>query len=87
MPYIKPDERMPLDPMIEKLANALPDENFAGQFNYVVSKLASHLLRQKMNYARANEIIGALESAKLELYRRVVAPYEDTKIEQNGDVF
>ena len=28
-----------------------------------------------------------LECAKLELYRRVAAPYEDEKIDQNGDVY
>jgi len=34
-----------------------------------------------------NAIIGALECAKLELYRRVAAPYEDDKIAENGDVY
>ena len=34
-----------------------------------------------------NAIIGALECAKLELYRRVAAPYEDDKIIENGDVY
>lgn len=32
-------------------------------------------------------ILGVLECVKLELYRRVAAPYEDRKIEENGDVF
>lgn len=32
-------------------------------------------------------MVGALESAKLELYRRKVSPYEDQKIEANGDVW
>ena len=31
--------------------------------------------------------IGALEAAKLEFYRRVVAPYEDQKMLDNGDVY
>jgi hypothetical protein len=87
MPYIEPSQRMPLDPLIEKLAITLPETDFAGQLNYVVSKLAAHLLHDKLNYARVNEIIGALECAKLELYRRVAAPYEDTKVDQNGDVY
>jgi hypothetical protein len=30
--------------------------------------------------------MGVLESAKLELYRRKIAPYEDDKIAENGDV-
>lgn len=32
------------------------------------------------------EIMGALLCTILELYRRVVAPYEDKKIQENGDV-
>lgn len=30
---------------------------------------------------------GAIEAAKLEFYRRVVAPYEDQKLLDNGDVY
>jgi hypothetical protein len=33
-----------------------------------------------------NDAIGALEGAKLELYRRYVSAYEDDKIKENGDV-
>jgi hypothetical protein len=40
-----------------------------------------------LSYADYNSIIGVLECAKLEIYRRTAAPYEDEKIEQNGDVF
>ena len=87
MPYIEPSQRMPLDPLIEKLANALPETEFAGQLNYIISKIAAHLLHEKLSYARVNEIIGAVECAKQELYRRVAGPYEDTKIDQNGDVY
>jgi hypothetical protein len=39
------------------------------------------------NYKHINEIIGVLECAKQEFYRRVAAPYEDTKIQENGDVY
>jgi len=31
--------------------------------------------------------MGALEGAKLELYRRKVAIYEEEKIKENGDVY
>ena len=33
------------------------------------------------------EILGALRAAELEFYRRVVAPYEDKKLAENGDVY
>lgn len=40
------------------------------------------------NHADAVEhIIAAFECAKLEFYRRMAAPYEDTKIVQNGDCY
>ena len=38
------------------------------------------------NYAACNTVIGALECAKLELYRRIIGPYEDKAIEKNGDI-
>jgi hypothetical protein len=46
-----------------------------------------HILCGCVNYARLAEILAALESAKLEFYRRVVAPYEDKKCAENGDVY
>jgi hypothetical protein len=39
------------------------------------------------NYDNFNEVIGVLECMKLELYRRMIAPYEDTKCKENGDVY
>lgn len=39
------------------------------------------------SYQTYNDMLGALECAKLELYRRKISPYEDTKIELNGDVY
>jgi hypothetical protein len=34
-----------------------------------------------------NDVVGALDGAKAEFQRRVVAPYEDKKIRENGDVY
>lgn len=59
-----------------------------GDFNYVISCLINNYINTKgKSYVVINEIIGALECAKLELYRRVAAPYEDKKIIENGDVY
>ena len=41
----------------------------------------------RTRYAHLNEAIGVLECAKLELYRRVAAPYEDGKRAETGDVY
>lgn len=58
-----------------------------GEVNYVISKLVDGILGPTPSYADFNAMIGVLESAKLELYRRRVAPYENEKINQHGDVY
>jgi len=60
-----------------------PDRD--GHLNYLVSSIIDEVYER--NYASLNAAIGVLECVKLELYRRILAPYEDTKIEQNGDVY
>ena len=80
MPYIVNSAREQLDD------GGLP--NSAGELNYMSSSLIDEYLHEYgKNYTNINEVIGVLECAKLELYRRVAAPYEDEKIEQNGDVY
>lgn len=81
MPYIKQERRATLCEDVNGPQNA-------GELNYLISELINRVIAQRgKNYALINEIIGALECAKLELYRRVAAPYEDTKIAENGDVY
>ena len=64
------------------------EKNRAGMMNYCISTLISKTLSAHgTNYALINELIGVLECAKLELYRRVASPYEDTKVQENGDVY
>jgi hypothetical protein len=60
----------------------------AGELNYLITLLCIEYGEDRPDgYTTYNEIIGALECAKLEFSRRVVAPYEDEKIEENGDVY
>ena len=58
----------------------------AGELNYMFTKLIREYWMRNQSYQTANDIIGALEGAKLEFYRRTVAPYEDIKIAENGDL-
>lgn len=59
-----------------------------GVLNYQITKLIDDYLQRKgLRYRNINEVIGVLECAKQELYRRVAAPYEDLKRDENGDVF
>ena len=88
MPYIKEEDRLRLDYTITTLAALIKvTPNYEGDLNYSISKLIDTLLQGNLKYSEINRIIGALECAKLELYRRVAAPYEDVKIMENGDVY
>jgi hypothetical protein len=60
-----------------------------GELNSAITTLVDNYLKDKGGdrYSHLNEVIGAMDCAKLELYRRVAAPYEDKKIEENGDVY
>jgi hypothetical protein len=81
VPYIDVEARARLD-------NGGQPET-AGELNYVISRAVDeYLIRKgKLRYAHLNEVIGAIECAKLELYRRVAAPYEDQKLAEAGDVY
>jgi hypothetical protein len=59
-----------------------------GELNFVLTRiLDDYIVRRGKNYLIINEVIGVLECAKLELYRRIAAPYEDEKLADNGDVY
>ena len=60
----------------------------AGELNYAFTLIINdYLKRFGVSYSRINDVVGALECCKLEFNRRVVGPYEDTKITANGDVY
>lgn len=88
MPYIKEDRRADLKTALDALLEVL-DSTSAGELNYVVTRIMiDHLKFEKaLGYEKVNTLIGVLECAKLELYRRVIIPYEDRKIADNGDVY
>lgn len=60
-----------------------------GELNYAITCMIQTWMLDTggVSYAKLNAAIGVLECAKLELYRRVAAPYEDTKCNENGDVY
>lgn len=84
MPYIKKEERSALAPVIDALAAANIDT--AGKLNYLLTMTCRTFLRGRSGYEAFNTVVGALECAKLELYRRLIVPYEDAKIGENGDL-
>lgn len=79
---------MPYIPMLERDDVAIYGPKNPGQLNYALSRAISwYLLDEKVSYQRLNEVLGVLEAVKQEFYRRVVAPYEDLKLKENGDVY
>lgn len=80
MPYIKREKR-------EEVFSQGPRN--PGELNYLITEVIQHYIRNSggFSYQVANDIIGALEGAKLEFYRRLVQQYEDRKIKENGDVY
>jgi len=85
MPYISKKDREDLK---HKLVYGGRSIETPGELNYMITIMIDQYLNdKKLSYTSINEVIGVLECAKLELYRRVALPYEDTKIQQNGDVY
>lgn len=81
MPYIKQELRDEID------TNQFVPNN-GGELNYIFSKIAwEYFIEHGGSYTSINDVLGALEGAKLEFYRRVAVPYEDKKIKENGDVY
>lgn len=84
MPYI--NNGTILDFFEKKLIELRPMT--AGELNYCITRICINFRNiHGLKYKTLNDIIGALECAKQEFYRRIVSPYEDEKIKENGDVF
>ena len=93
MPYITPEIKSLID------TGRIPQTS--GELNYkITTLLLSYLkyqctsykfkgkkLQWNYKYQLLNDILGALEGAKLEFYRRVAVPYEKKKCKENGDVY
>ena len=88
MPYIKKMERAVFAKALREMRHALILDENPGHLNYLITAICDEWLNHYPPcYARFNEVIGVLECAKQELYRRLVAPYEDSKMAVTGDVY
>lgn len=80
MPYIPMNKRAEL--------NTRRPAVTPGELNFVFTvSIIKYLNQVGESYTTINAAIGALECAKMELYRRQAVPYEKIKIEENGDVY
>ena len=87
MPYIKPDERAKWEGVIGeviRIVSEIPEDKKEGELNYLITSFMKRIYNPR--YFDYNRAIGLLECIKQEFYRRIVAPYEDTKISENGDL-
>ena len=85
MPYIRRVKRLQMEGHMNGLATHLTN---GGDMNYCFSMLCKHFIEMfGESYENYATCISSLECAKLELYRRKISPYEDKKIEENGDIF
>lgn len=79
MPYIPTKDRDQLD------AGARPET--PGELTYVLCRIAIEYVRRRgVRFITMCEALGALQAASLEFYRRAVAPYEDAKAAEAGDL-
>jgi hypothetical protein len=85
MPYIKKEDRATLDNIVDMMM--LQGDMGRGKLNYMIFKFVKEYMKQYgESYSNYQKIIGELECSKQEIIRRLLSPYEDKKIKENGDV-
>ena len=85
MPYIPDKEKREMSDYIENLRVFIESK---GDLNYAICELVGRLIidSDKISYTQMSEWIDAVHDAETELRRRLLFPYEDLKIKENGDV-
>lgn len=82
MPYIKQDERKKMDRIVNLMA--ILGVEAKGDLNYILYKFCKHCITP--SYNNFKNYCGELRQCATEIERRILAPYEDEKIKENGDV-
>ena len=82
MPYIEPKRRQELNYVVDYLESVRVDSN--GDLNYILYTYCKRHVRP--GYARLRNYCAELRACATEIERRILAPYEDQKIIDNGDI-
>jgi hypothetical protein len=82
MPYIKTNDRVRCDTVVNSMVDAEIKAN--GDLNYVLYKYCKHFYPH--SYNNLKNFCGELRQCATEIERRILAQYEDEKIIENGDV-
>lgn len=82
MPYIKQSRR----DEVEMLVDLMREKNIKadGDLNYILYAFCKRHVEP--SYNNYKNFCGELRQCVTEIERRLLAPYEDEKIEENGDV-
>ena len=85
MPYITKKRQRELRSRID--GRTVGHETTEGELNFILTTIiGEYIIKKGLRYKQINEVLGALQGCTLEFYRRVAVPYEESKIEENGDV-
>ena len=81
MPYVDPKVRKVLDYIVAEMGYQIVCD---GDLNYVLFTFCKRYI--KPSYKNYKNYIGELNECVAEIRRRLLAPYEDQKIKEHGDV-
>jgi len=82
MPYIKKERRKEVEIVLDAMKKSNIIVN--GDLNYILYYYCKYHI--KPSYNNYKNFCGELRQCATEIERRILAPYEDTKIEENSDV-
>lgn len=82
MPYIKQENRERLDKIVSEMWAAGVVAN--GDLNYLLYAFCKRCVEP--SYNNYKNFCGELRQCATEIERRILGPYEDEKIKENGDV-
>ena len=73
---------------IAEILRSVPSGKKKGAFNYFVSRLFlnTFVLPDGIHYTETSNAIDVFDNMKTEWTRRILHPYEDKAIEENGDL-
>jgi hypothetical protein len=90
MPYITQEERKTINPELKKFLMFMGHMT-PGQFVYVMYSMGlwqvakGGVEKVPIDWTKCNEVMGNFDCVAKEFYRKIVGPYEEQAIKQNGD--
>jgi len=82
MPYIKQDERKKLEKILKLMKKLEIKAN--GDLNYILFTYCKRNI--SLSYNNLKNYLGELNQTISEIERKILGPYEDQKIKENGDI-